>query len=113
MSSTARCWWYGPPSEFIRWAAALDGESIEQTRQSLAEDQTAYLIPEQDSLEVDPGVLDAVYAEIFERELLSWHTKPSAWPAPRTLAMFREWFELETCTLVADLTDGPLEHERG
>jgi len=80
-------------------------------RKALAEDHTAYLIPRQDSLEVEEAVLEAVYAEIFERELLSWHLDQARWPAPRTLALFRQWFKLELCGLVVDLTAGAIEHD--
>ena len=101
-----------PAEPFKRWAARVSGEKLKHTRESLSVDHTAYLIPREDSLEVGPEVLEAVYEEIFERELLSCHTDRAQWPAPRTLAMFREWFEVETCGLVVDLVDGPVHHER-
>jgi hypothetical protein len=98
---------------FKRWAARTSGQRLKETREALSADHTAYLIPREDSREVDPEVLEAIYAEIFERELLSWHSDRTQWPAPRTLAMFREWFELDTCTLAVDLIDGPIERDEG
>lgn len=91
----------------------MSGERLKETREALAIDHTAYLIAREDSLEVDAAVLEALYEGIFERELMSRHQDRAQWPAPRTLAMFREWFELETCTLAIDLVEGPIVHERG
>ena len=102
-----------PAEPFVRWAAAVGGEPVGQTRKALAEDHTAYLIARQDSLEVEEAVLEAVYAEIFERELLSWHLDKTRWPAPRTLALFRQWFELTLCGLVVDLWETPIERDAG
>jgi hypothetical protein len=98
---------------FKRWAARVSGERLKETREVLSMDHTAYLIPLEDSQEADPEVLEAIYAGVFERELMSWHSGRAQWPAPRTLAMFREWFELETCTLAVDLVDGPIVHDEG
>jgi hypothetical protein len=94
-----------PAEPFKRWAAKMGGETLAQMNDSLAGDHTAYLIPAQDSLEVDPKVLKAIYATIFERELFSWHTDQSQWPKPRTLALFRQWFDLELCGVVVDLCE--------
>lgn len=91
----------------------MSGERLKETREALSMDHTGYLIAREDSLEVDPAVLEAIYEGILERELMSWHPERAQWPAPRTPAMFREWFELETCTLVVDLADGPIVHDEG
>ena len=98
---------------FKRWAARVSGERLKETRAALSVDHTAYLIPREDSREVSPEVLEAVYEGIFDRELLTWHTDRAQWPAPRTLAMFREWFELDTCTLTIDLVDGAIVRDEG
>lgn len=52
--------------------------------------------------------LASLYADVFELELEAWYTDESAWPSPRTLAMFREWFKVEFHTLVMDLGDGQI-----
>jgi hypothetical protein len=44
-----------------------------------------------------------VYAEIFERELSSWDSDDSNWPKPRTFALFLEWFEVHSHSIVEDL----------
>ncbi len=109
-----------PAEPFKRWAAKIEEQTLAQIRASLSkeeqaylkpdpaqddldQDHGAYLIPAQDSLQVDPKVLKAIYANIFERELYSCHTDPKRWPKPRTLALFGQWFEIELCTMVVDL----------
>ena len=94
-----------PAEPFKRWAASMAGEALEQMHSSLAVDHTAYLIPMQDSLKVDPKLLKAIYPTIFERELLGCCTDQTQWPKPRTQALFRQWFELELCGLAVDLCD--------
>jgi len=98
---------------FKRWAARVSGEKLNETREALAKDHTAYLIPLENSQEAGPELLGQVYAEIFERELMSWHCDRAQWPEPRTLEMFGEWFELETCTLAIDLVDAPIGRAAG
>jgi hypothetical protein len=100
-----------PAEPFKRWAAKMGGETLAQMNDSLADDHTAYLIPVQDSLELDPKLLKAIYATIFERELFSCYTDQSQWPKPRTLALFRQWFDLELCGLVVDLCEGGIKRE--
>lgn len=117
-----------PAEPFKRWAAKLEEETLRQIRDSLSEeerarlradlaqdeqdqDHGAYLIPPQDSTQIDPKVLKAIYAEIFERELHSQHTDPRRWPKPRTLALFRQWFEIELCTLAVDLCAGDIKQD--
>lgn len=113
-----------PAEPFKRWAAKVDEEMFAKIRDSLtpkeleylkpgqdqlADDHTAYLIPLQDSLEVDPKLLKAIYATIFERELSSCCTEQKQWPKPRTLALFRQWFDLELCGMVVDLCEGGIK----
>lgn len=102
-----------PGEPFIHWAAKVTGASVDETREDLSHDQTAYLIPEADSAEIEPEVLEALYPAIFERELMSWWTDRRNWPAPRTLAMFREWFTLELCSMAIDLCEEPIDREEG
>lgn len=68
-------------------------------------EQTVYLVPEFDDDGGAARVLKRVFAEVFERELFGWHTDESAWPPKRTLAMFRDWFDVELHSVVEDLCD--------
>ncbi len=40
---------------------------------------------------------------IFEAELDDWHRDTGTWPAERTYALFRKWFDLRLYTLIQDL----------
>jgi len=53
-------------------------------------------------------VLEAVHAEVFERELAAWHIDEQDWPENRTFAMFKTWFAIELHSVVEDLCAGPL-----
>jgi hypothetical protein len=55
-------------------------------------------------------VLRRCFASIFG-EQFGWHRNCDDWPTPRTITMFREWFEVEVVDLVFDLNDGPIEHD--
>ena len=95
---------------FLDWARSLDDESKDLTLDSLNEDSTAYLVPEigQDSDQEE--FLKTCYDIIFEEQLEGWWTDEAAWPQPRDLKMFLEWFEVEFHSLVFDLlrrTDSP------
>jgi hypothetical protein len=98
-----------PREPFKRWAARVSGEKFDEN--SYSDDHTAYLIPMQESVDVDEQSLRSVYGRIFEAELGMINTDRKKWPARRTLAMFREWFEIETFGMVIDLVDEPIERD--
>jgi len=89
-----------PGQPFLDWAAQLDDSGV---LPSVEGEQTAYLIPEFEDDEEAEQVLEAVFAEVFERELHGWHTDEDAWPQARTLGMFRQWFTIELHSVVEDL----------
>jgi hypothetical protein len=89
-----------PKQPYLDWAAQLDDADIVPNPD---QERTVYLIPEFDDDAEAQNVLKRVFAEVFERELFGWHTDESAWPPKRTLAMFRQWFEIELHSVVEDL----------
>jgi len=91
-----------PRQPFIDWAARLDDSGVVP---DVDGEQTVYLIPDLDGDDDVENILERVYAEVFERELWGWHTDESAWPAKRTLKVFREWFAIELHSVVEDLCD--------
>ena len=116
-----------PAKPFKRWAAKVDAAMLATIRDSLsaeerkylqtspeqfADDHTAYLIPLQDDTQLDIETLQAIYATIFERELFAWCTDQTQWPQPRTLALFRQWFDLELCGSAVDLSEGGIKRNR-
>lgn len=48
-------------------------------------------------------VLEDYWAGLFEAILEGWLLDESVWPKNRTFQMFREWFEVETHAVLADL----------
>lgn len=93
-----------PAKPFLDWAAGLDDSGLVP---SPNDEQTVYLVPQFQNDEEREAVLNAVYAEVFERELFGWHIVPEDWPKNRTLKTFRAWFQIEMHSIVEDLVDGP------
>ncbi len=95
-----------PKQPYLDWAAQLDDSGVVPDPESEA---TVYLIPEFESDDEAWEILEDVYVEVFERELDSWHTDESAWPDNRTLAMFKEWFDIKLHSVVEDLCGYEIE----
>lgn len=94
-----------PAQPYVDWAANLgDSELLPNTEG----EGTVYLIPEGDGEEWLEEILEQVFEFIFENELHAWHEDASAWPEPRTLDMFKEWFNYQVHSAIIDLTDGEL-----
>jgi len=89
---------------FIDWAAALDGVG----QREIDDDPTLYLIPACDEAGEAWRLLEEGYAAIFEIELEDCEPRASMWPAERTFAMFRAWFDVSICGWIEDLCDAPL-----
>ena len=67
-----------------------------------------------DDLENEPepeGIVKKYYKMIFEHELWTWMTPEESWPRNRDLRTFLEWFDVDICTMVIDLSRGALEQE--
>ena len=95
-----------PKQPFLDWGVALDDKNF--TLEQLAEDSTAYLIPELWD-ESDQGELLESYCDVlFEEQLAAWWTDETAWPQKRNLKIFLDWFEVEFHSLVFDLCDEPI-----
>jgi hypothetical protein len=72
-------------------------------------EKTGYLVPEYETPKDVEEIVEHVWEFIFEEELAAWWTDQSAWPAPRTLALFRQHFDVEACSIVEDLCDWEIE----
>lgn len=98
-----------PKEPFFAWARGLGGEPL---LEELAPNDlsTVYLAEASDEDEPN-AVVRWHFKEIFDEQLMGWHTDEGAWPAPRTFAMFREWFDARVVDMVFDLSDGPIEHD--
>ena len=97
-----------PKQPFLDWARTLDDGDEEFTLEQLAEDSTAYLIPEiwQDSDQ--QSLLESYYEVLFDEQLAGWWIDETNWPKNRDLKMFLGWFEVEFHSLVFDLCEEPI-----
>jgi hypothetical protein len=94
-----------PAQAFIDWALSLDDSGMAP---DVDGEKTIYLVPGFGYDDEAEQVLKRVYMRVFEAELYAWHTIQAAWPKRRTLAMFREWFQVEMHSLVLDFGSGDI-----
>ena len=99
----------GPKQPFLDWLRALPNPVDEElTLDALKVDRTVYLVPEWDTPEQFNAVLRECFDVIFEAELAGWWTEPSDWPSRRTFAIFKQWFDVESHSVIEDLCEGLL-----
>jgi len=97
---------------FLDWANSLPDPITGTTLAGINDDCHSYLLPEYEMMEDRNQILAEFYDDIFVHELMGWWTDEEAFPKPRSLAMFRKWFDIEFHSMALDLIDGePLEHE--
>jgi hypothetical protein len=96
---------------FLEWVRRLPDPERSMTLSQLNEDSHAYLLPEYEMDEDREALLAECYDDIFYHELMGWWTDESAYPASRSLEMFKEWFSVEFHSSVVDLGDTDLETE--
>jgi hypothetical protein len=104
-----------PKRRYVEWANQVESSGPRLTLEEVRLQPTTYLVtPEEDE---DGGfdlqaMIDFWYHEIFEDQLAQWNTEESTWPVNRTPHVFRDWFDVESSELVADLDeDLPLVDE--
>ena len=96
----------------VRWINETDPSDTDPqiTSEDLNREQTVYLISDEDG-DGEPAVQNWVAANfeaVFEKELGGWYTEPDFWPKERTLALFREWFQVEYHTVIVDTVGGAI-----
>jgi len=72
---------------------------------------TAVLLPE---LELEEDVREWVEENadwLFELQLSAWTDDEAAWPTPRDLKTFKEWFRVDIHNMVVDVADTDIEGE--
>lgn len=94
-----------PRQPYLAWARQHDPEGLAETVfELLREEPTVYLLPEWEDPETAERVLDRAWPRLFEALLEGWSADASTWPETRTREQFAEWFEVEACALVVDLS---------
>ena len=89
---------------FLDWLRNLpDPVDTSVTLREVNEEQPIYLVPECIDPDMFPELLSYYFDSIFDAELSGWWMDPKDWPQPRTLELFKEWFEIEFHLMVGDL----------
>lgn len=98
-----------PTAAYLEWAQRFPDVDHQLTLDELLEDNTAYLIPEQDG---NPDLwLKRNFRIIFEIELDGWCTDRTLWPKVRSFKVFKEFFSVHFCSIVIDLGKGSIDRE--
>ncbi|MDD2772299.1 MAG: hypothetical protein PHP45_01225 [Elusimicrobiales bacterium] len=88
---------------FLDWLLKLpEPVPADMTLQEIHDDHTALLIPDFEDNDTARRFIYKNYALLFEQELESWWTDEKDWPKKRTLAVFKEWFDVEVYSFVLD-----------
>jgi len=72
---------------------------------------TAILLPEFDLEEDVQEWVEENWQWLFEFQLAAWTADESAWPEPRDLKTFREWFRIDIHNVVVDVGEDEIEGE--
>jgi len=97
-----------PRKPFIDWLNYLYEDKDEAM---VSEDNNIYLIREMDSNEEAMEWLKDNFEPIFDNELLDWNTDENTWPQNRTWQVFRQWFDVEICSMLLDMEDDVIEKD--
>lgn len=98
-----------PTTVFLDWARKFPGVDQALTLEELLEDNTAYLIPEQE--EGPDAWLKRNYKIIFDVELDGWCTDQSLWPKVRSFKAFKKFFTVRFSSLIIELGKGPIDRQ--
>ena len=92
----------------VEWVRFNDPDADWITLESAADDATIYLLPQIDYPADYGPLIAAVWASIFEDQLMQWYSDDDLWPRGRTLEMFQQWFDCKYHSTIVDLSTRPL-----
>jgi hypothetical protein len=90
---------------FREWISSLP-ITHKITIKEIKSDCTAYLIPPFEDDHQRDNILNEVYSDIFVEHLNDCCIDENRWPRNITLALFKNWFELEWHSVVEDMAEG-------
>ena len=94
-----------PKQPFIDWLAEIRITSAELLFNEKKENSsTLYMIPAEFAGYLDDFLIE-YFDVIFTNELGAWIIEEYLWPSVRNLALFNEWFNIQTHDFCWDLTD--------
>jgi len=100
-----------PKQPFLDWLNTLPNPLKDLTLESIRQEAIVFLMPVYDTNE---EVLEIVYSDWdlhFEEQLEGWWKRENEWPQNRSLEMFKAWFDVEICSEVVNMTEGPIEDD--
>ena len=92
-----------PRQPFLNWLNDADPTEEPLSAEDLRDDCNVFLIPQFNDAVDSMKWIEKRWSMLFEHMLLEWIVDETMWPENRTLEMFREWFDIETHTMVWDL----------
>ena len=98
----------GPKQPFLDWLNDVDPEEEALTEEDIRDDNEVFLIPQFNDNSDSEKWVEKRWSFLFEHMLMGWIEDEAMWPQNRSLAMFREWFEIELHTMAWDLSDEQL-----
>jgi len=100
-----------PKQPFMEWLNTVDPDDQTLTIEDLRNDNEVFLIPQFSDHTKSVKWLEARWDFLFEHMLMGWVADETMWPQGRNLAMFRDWFAIETHSMVWDLSEETLTVE--
>ena len=97
-----------PKAPFYDWLRKI---SFPEEPPAKPEENTIYLLKEQETNKGVTKYLKKNFDRIFCSELWAWDMDESNWPKNRTYKQFTEWFEVEMHCMVHDLEKYPVNKE--
>ena len=96
---------------YLMWARSRDAD-FNRGKLTVARTRaygSVYLLPEGIEEEDLVEWIEDNFAALFESQLSAWTEDESAWPKPRDLKMFREWFRVDLHSVVVDVGEDDVE----
>ena len=101
-----------PNLPYVEWINSLPNMANEPVDfDEVDADFATYLVPEIEDEEDVARAVEAQFEKLFQLELEAWTMDKNLWPEI-TWSRFCEWFDVDCSSLVLDLAEEPLLHER-
>jgi hypothetical protein len=104
-----------PKQAYIDWANHFNDGGPTLSIEDARRDPDVFLIDElEDDFEHEPQkkkILREYYTTIFEHQLDSWMTDEGSWPQKRDFQTFLDWFDVEICSMVLNISKDLVQEE--
>ncbi|PWF39920.1 hypothetical protein [Massilia glaciei] len=100
-----------PKQAAYDWLMGAGTNPPKLTLAEIRKDPNGFLVSQSkvENLDVAESWVHQRWDLFFTHFLNSWHTDEQHWPQKRSLAMFKEFFEIQSHFKVWDLSDEPIE----